>query len=164
MSFVARQKDCSHHGMLVRDAVVELTPEQAEAWLTTPPPPPAMWTKKAANDEKAQRLARLMESGVWDNDWGVDPETGIPVEPVMVAIDHGCVLHGHHRLTAITMIGHPVALRVLFWSKPKGWDRLEREEQRARQRPTVVCDACGWWSQFPEMVEAHRARAHGDAV
>ena len=153
-------KDRSHYGVLVRDEVLVVTPEQAAQWLATRPPAPIMWSRGSANNQKAQRLAELMAAGAWDNDRGVDPVTGLPVEPVMLSADHGFILGGHHRVTAVTLLRRPLPLRVLFWSKPLGWDKQSIDERRARQRPTIYCEVCGWWSQFPEVVAAHRTRAH----
>ena len=158
-------KDRSHYGLLVRDVVMDVTPEQARVWLHTRPPAPIMWSRGSATNEKARRLADVMASGAWDNDRGVDPVTGLPVEPVMISEDHGYILGGHHRLTAVSLLDHPLELRVLFWSKPEGWDKRPAEERRALQQPTAICDVCGWWSQDAEVFAAHRARAqHGGAV
>lgn len=145
-------KDRSHYGLLVRDVVLDVTPEQAGVWLNTRPPAPIMWSRGAANNEKAERLAGLMRLGEWDND--------LPVEPVMISENHGFILGGHHRLTAVTKLGRPLALRVLFWEKPKGWDKLSGDERRELQKPTLTCPDCGWWSQIPEAMEGHLARAH----
>lgn len=161
MGGVAAMKDRSHYGLLVRDEVLEVTPEQAGAWLNTRPPPPLMWTRGAANNEKSVRLSGEMKAGRWDNDRGWDVENNRSNEPVMIWEDHGCVLGGHHRLTAVSMLDRPQSLRVLFWTKPKGWDKKSADERRALQRPTIICEECGWWSQFPELVDAHKARAHG---
>ena len=160
MAVLSGVKDRSHYGLLVRDEVVAVTPAQARIWLTTRPPAPLMWSRGAANNEKAQRLAAVMANGEWDNDWGADPITGLPVEPVMISEDHGYILGGHHRLTAVSLLDRPQDLRVLFWSKPRGWDRLTSTQRLARQRPTVTCEVCGWWSQWPELVTAHHERTH----
>lgn len=160
MTVLSGLKDRSHYGILVRDVVVAVTPEQARTWLNTKPPAPTMWTRGAANNEKSHRLAAVMAAGEWDNDRGVDPITGLPVEPVMIWEEYGCVLGGHHRTTAVTILGRPIDLRVLFWSKPKGWDRKTSDERRAMQKPTVICDDCGWWAQDPGLVQAHTMRAH----
>ena len=149
--------------MLVRDVVMTVTPEQARTWLTTRPPAPIMWSRGSANNEKARGLAAVMERGEWDNDRGTDPVTGLPVEPVMISDDHGFILGGHHRTTAVTLLGRPLAMRVLFWSKPAGWDKLTHTERQERQAPTIICESCGWWSQVPEVVAAHRKRAHDES-
>jgi hypothetical protein len=114
-------KDRRHYGELVKDTVMEVTPEQAGAWLHTRPPPPIMWSRGSANNEKARRLADAMAAGEWDVDR--------PVEPVIISKDHGYILGGHHRLTAVTLLGRPQALRVQFYSKPAGWDAKLREER-----------------------------------
>lgn len=149
------RKDRSHYGRLLRDEILMLAPEQAAKWLNTRPPAPIMWTRGAANNEKAARFAEIMRAGEWDNDR--------PVEPVMIWEEHGCVLGGHHRLTAVSMLDRPQELRVLFWSKPKGWDRMRREDPASCETVPAVCPVCQWWGMAGEHVAAHMKRAHKGA-
>lgn len=146
------RKDRSHYGRLLRDEILLLAPEQAARWLNTKPPPPIMWTRGAANNEKSARFAEIMRRGEWDND--------LPCEPVMIWEDHQCVLGGHHRLTAVSMLDRPQELRVLFWTKPKGWDRQRRENPEATTFVPEECPICMWWAMSEEHVEAHIGRAH----
>lgn len=122
-------KDRTHYGLMDEEVVMEVTPEQAVEWLNARPPAPIMWSRGSANNEKARRYADAMEAGEWDVDR--------PVEPVAIWTDHNCILGGHHRLTAVTMIGRPQALRIRFYHKPQGWEsygaqrmRIERETGR----------------------------------
>lgn len=122
-------KDRTHYGLMDSEVVMEVTPEQAAEWINTRPPPPAMWTRGAANREKAQGLADAMAAGEWEVDR--------PVEPVSISLDHNYVLGGHHRLTAVTLLGRPQELRVRFYTRPQGWEsygaqrmRIERETGR----------------------------------
>lgn len=146
------RKDRSHYGRLLRDEVLNLAPEQAARWLNTRPPAPIMWTRGAANNEKARKFSEIMRAGLWDND--------LPCEPVMIWEDHGCVLGGHHRLTAVSMLDRPQELRVLFWTKPKGWDQMRREQPEMTQTDVAVCPECGWWAATQDNVDAHMTRAH----
>lgn len=107
-------KDRRHYGLLVKDEVMLVTPEQADEWLRTRPPAPIMWSRKASVNEKSTRFAEAMAAGEWDNDR--------EVEPVMISADHNFILGGHHRLTAVTQIGRAQELRIQFYTKPKGWD------------------------------------------
>lgn len=146
------RKDRSHYGRLVRDEILMVEPSQAAKWLQTRPPSPIMWTRGAANNEKSRRFAEIMQAGEWDND--------LPCEPVMIWEDHGCVLGGHHRLTAVSMLDRPQELRVLFWTKPSGWDQKRREDPQSTLCVPAVCEECGWWGQTDTHVAAHVARAH----
>lgn len=131
---------------------MKVSPEQASGWLSTRPPAPVMWSRGAANNEKAARFAALMLAGEWDNDK--------PVEPVQINVDHGFVLGGHHRLTAVTQIGRPEDLRILFWSKPKGWDQTRRENPNTTKTEWEICPECGWWAAIREKVDDHMTRVH----
>lgn len=127
------RKDRRHYGELVRDAVVDVTPEQAGVWLNTRPPAPIMWSRGAANNEKARRYADIMLAGEWEPEREWDEANNRWNEPVMISEDHGYILGGHHRLTAVTMIGRPQALRVQFYHKPKGWDARLRQIKEAEE-------------------------------
>ena len=123
------EKDRTHYGHMAREVVLDVTPEQAAGWLATRPPPPLMWSRGSANNEKSARYAAAMAKGEWD--------VNRPVEPVAIWEDHGCILGGHHRLTAVTLLGRPQALRIRFYTKPEGWEsyparrmRIERETGR----------------------------------
>lgn len=116
-------KDRSHYGVLVRDEILMVTPEQAATWLDTRPPPPIMWSRGGATGAKAHRYAEDMRAERWDHE-----KTS---EPVMISEDHGYILGGHHRCKAVTLLGRPQELKVQFWSKPKGWDRQKRAEREA---------------------------------
>jgi hypothetical protein len=146
-------KDRSHYGFLVEDRIAAVTPEQARAWLGARPPAPIMWSRNGANQEKSACFAALMQAGMWNND--------LPVEPVMINAEHGYILGGHHRLTAVTLLGRPQELRVMKWSKPHGWDRQRRENPESTQTQYRVCSECGWWAQDSGMVERHITRTHG---
>lgn len=115
-------KDRRHYGVLVREEVVAVTPEQAGEWLTTPPPPPVMWSRGSSLNEKSRRFAALMEAGEW--------EVERAVEPVMISEDHGYVLGGHHRLTAVTLLDRPQRLRVRFYQRPDGWENYGQQRMR----------------------------------
>lgn len=117
-----RPKDRSHYGLLDDEVVMEVTPEQAAEWLNTRPPPPVMWSRGSANNEKSRRLAEAMLAGEWDVDR--------PVEPVAIWADHGCILGGHHRLTAVTLTGRPQRLRIRFYSKPQGHESYGAKRMR----------------------------------
>lgn len=144
-------KDRRHYGELVKDAVIEVTPEQAGAWLTTRPPPPVMWSRDVPDNEKSHRLAKLMLAGEWDND--------MPVEPIMVSGDYGHVLGGHHRLSAVTHTGKPQMLRVQFYSKPPGWDTKLRDVMAAEfvPDPRPACPICAWQGGD---IDEHVKRSH----
>lgn len=153
-------KDRRHYGLLTEETVVEVTPEQAGAWLNTRPPAPVMWSRGASNNEKSQRLADLMRAGEWDNDREWDEANNRPNEPVMINADHGYVLGGHHRLTAVTLLGRPQELRVRFYTKPEGWDkRLSAQREAEAQDGGPRCPVCSWPGS-PEEISQHLTRAH----
>jgi hypothetical protein len=146
-------KDRRHYGTLVQDSVIEVTPEQAGTWLTARPPAPIMWSRDVPDNEKSHRLAAAMLAGEWDNT--------LPVEPVMVSADHGHVLGGHHRLSAVMHTEKPQDIRVQFYSKPPGWDTKIREIKQAEVILPPCCHICGWHGT-PESIAAHVVAAHGD--
>jgi hypothetical protein len=159
-----KEKDRSHYGELKEEVVIEVTPERAGAWLSTRPPPPLMWSRGGANNEKAARYAAAMLAGEWDNDMTWDEGNNRPTEPVMINADHGYILGGHHRLTAVTKIGRPQALRVRFYTKPPGLDAKLREkrdshkgERMAAKKKTSTCPICG---AERDDVAAHIEAAH----
>jgi hypothetical protein len=149
-------KDRRHYGVCSQDVVMEVTPVQAATWLHSRPPAPYMWSRGAANNERARRYAEAMAAGAWEVDR--------PVEPVAIWEDHQCILGGHHRLTAVTMIGRPQALRVRFYHKPHGWDLEFREardrETMARFNSVPRCPVCSWPTETADAVEAHLHRVH----
>jgi hypothetical protein len=142
-------KDRRHYGLLVREVVMDVTPEQAGAWLNTRPPAPVMWSRGVANNEKAHRLAEEMRAGRWDNDREWDGGNNRPNEPVMISEDHGYILGGHHRLTAVTILGKAQALRIRFYSKPAGYDaelrRIMESEMVEPKEARASCGLCGRW-------------------
>lgn len=101
---------------------MEVTPERAAEWLNTRPPPPIMWSRGASLNDKARRFAEVMRAGEW--------EINRPVEPVSISLDHNYILGGHHRLTAVTLLGQPQRLRIRFYHKPDGWENYGAQRMR----------------------------------
>jgi hypothetical protein len=146
-------KDRTHYGLLDQEVVLDVTPEMAAGWLNARPPAPIMWSRGAANNEKARKYADAMEAGEWDVDR--------PVEPIAIWTNHGCILGGHHRLTAVTMTGKTQRLRIRFYTKPSGYDLEYRQrmqaEELARFNAVPRCPVCSWTGGD---IEAHVRSAH----